>query len=265
MDSTDAPALRIAIVGAGYSGTMLAVHLLRSPNSVHIDLIDTRIPGRGLAYSTAWEQHLLNVPAARMSAFGSNPGHFLEWLKSHGQPEATPESFASRKTFGSYVQDVLQAAVAANPATHRFRHLGARAVRVTHNGAAARVFLENGDRITADRVVLATGNPAPRNLCAETERYFNAPWERGAVIDLKPDATVLLLGSGLTAVDAFLALEAQGHRGAVFCLSRRGKLPQAHTLVPRPSGSFRPWRHENGTGPPPRHSFACSQSPPGRL
>jgi len=47
---------------------------------------------------------------------------------------------------------------------------------------------------------------------------------------LELDGEVLLLGAGLTAVDAFLALRAQGHSGRVHCLSRRGKLPNAHTL-----------------------------------
>jgi uncharacterized NAD(P)/FAD-binding protein YdhS len=76
-------ALRVAIVGAGFSGTMVAVHLLRQSEAVEIDIIDPRVPGRGLAYSTSCDAHLLNVPAVRMSAFGSEPMHFLEWLHAH--------------------------------------------------------------------------------------------------------------------------------------------------------------------------------------
>jgi uncharacterized NAD(P)/FAD-binding protein YdhS len=92
------------------------------------------------------------------------------------------------------------------------------------------LLLENGDRIAADRVVLATGNPAPRPLEVTGGRYYNSPWEPGALTGLDPNATVLLLGAGLTAVDAFLALEAQGHPGAIYCLSRRGKLSHVHTV-----------------------------------
>ena len=216
-------------MGAGCGGTLVAAHLLRQSQPVHIELIDQRIPGRGLAYSTAWDQHLLNVRAARMSAFGSEPSHFLEWLRANGQPDATADSFAPRKVFGSYIQSILESAVRSAPA-HRFRHHASRAVRLVHNRTKAQVALENGERIATDRVVLATGNPAPRPLEPATGCYFNSPWDAGALTGLDPKASVLLIGSGLTAVDAFLALEAQGHRGTIYGLSRRGKLSHVHTV-----------------------------------
>lgn len=222
--------LSVAIIGGGCAGSLVAAHLLRQQQPVHIDLIDPRIPGRGLAYSTAWDQHLLNVRAARMSAFGSQPSDFLAWLRSNGRPGATPDTFAPRKVFGSYLQDVLQSALASAGPAHRFRHQASRAVRLTHDGRSARLSLQNGDHLTASRVVLATGNPWPRPFAARHPHYFNSPWEPGALTGFDPDATVLLLGSGLTAVDAFLALEAQGHSGIVYCLSRRGKLSHVHTI-----------------------------------
>src|SRR6478672_8756896 len=108
-DSTDP--LRAIIVGGGFSGTLVAIHLLRQPGCVHIDLIDQRIPGRGLAYSTVWDDHLLNVPAIRMSVFGSEPMHFLDWLHSNGKPDADAGSFAPRNLYGAYLQDVLETSI----------------------------------------------------------------------------------------------------------------------------------------------------------
>ena len=220
---------RVAIVGGGCCGTLVAVHLLRH-HPAHIDLIDERIPGRGLAYSTAWDDHLLNVPAVRMSVFGSEPMHFLEWLRTHGRPDASADCFAPRKIFGSYLQDVLYESVRAATGSSRFRHHYSRAARLTYDGRTARISLEDGERIQADRVVLATGNPAPSALGPAAPGVFNSPWEPGALTGLDPDAEVLLLGAGLTAVDAFLALQAQGHRGTIHCVSRRGKIPNVHTL-----------------------------------
>ena len=89
-------------------------------------------------------------------------------------------------------------------------------------------------------MVLALGNPAPRPLEAARERYHNTPWENGALTGLHPKATVLLLGAGLTAVDAFLALDALGHQGDIYCLSRRGKLPHVHTVYQAPEEPFAP-------------------------
>ena len=237
---TETEPLRIAIAGAGCCGTLVAVHLLRQNQPVHIDLIDRRIAGLGLAYSTVWNQHLLNVRAARMSAFGSDPGHFLDWLRVNGQPDATPNSFAPRKVFGSYLQDILQTAVRSAGPEHRLRHQWSTATRLSHDGTEVQLSLENGDRIAVDRVVLATGNPAPRPLKVGTGRYFNSPWDNGALTSLDPSSAVLLLGSGLTAVDAFLALDAQGHQGPIYCLSRRGKLSHAHTIYRKLPEAFLP-------------------------
>src|SRR4051794_27347461 len=103
----------IAIIGAGFSGTLLALHLLRRcPGSVRIHLIE-RSPrfGRGLAYSTGNLNHLLNVPAARMSAFHDRPDDFLDWLRSGDTPAAgpvTPNCFVARKVFGDYIRHHLK-------------------------------------------------------------------------------------------------------------------------------------------------------------
>src|ERR1700738_2922601 len=103
----------IAIVGAGFSGTLLALHLLRrSAPPTRLVLIERNSQfGRGLAYATGNASHILNVPAGRMSAFHDRPSDFLDWLRS--QPEipsgcvAGPGTFAPRRLFGAYVRALL--------------------------------------------------------------------------------------------------------------------------------------------------------------
>ena len=230
--------LRVIVVGAGFSGTLVAIHLLRQNACAGIDLIDPRIPGRGLAYSTVWDQHLLNVPAIRMSAFGAEPMHFLEWLQAHGMPHAEAGTFAPRKLYGTYVQSVLEASVRNSKC--RFRHHFAQAERVSFDGVTARVTLDSGEEIRGSKVVLACGNPAPRAIAARLPGYFGSPWEPGACADFDAGADILLVGTGLTAVDAFLSLRAQGHRGNVHLVSRRGKLPHAHLPYHPLAERFRP-------------------------
>lgn len=65
---------RVAIVGAGFSGTALAIHLLKeaasaaSPRNLRIDLIDPRSEiGAGVAYATRDYPYPLNVAAGQMS------------------------------------------------------------------------------------------------------------------------------------------------------------------------------------------------------
>ncbi len=225
----EASPLRVAIVGGGFSGTLVAIHLLHEERPVHIDLVDPRTAGRGLAYSTVWDDHLLNVPAVRMSAFGSEPLHFLDWLHANGQPAAAADAFAPRKLYGTYLQDTLQASIRAAGERSRFRQHYSEATDLSYNARRARLSLRNGERLQADKVVIATGNPAPRPLSNKVPGYFGSPWEAGAFAGLDPDRDVLLIGAGLTAVDAFLALASQRHRARIHVVSRRGKMPQPHT------------------------------------
>src|SRR5690606_7587856 len=59
----------IAIVGGGAAGTLAAIQLLhRAPQGWRIALYEPAPrPGEGVAYSTRRAEHLLNVPAGRMS------------------------------------------------------------------------------------------------------------------------------------------------------------------------------------------------------
>jgi len=230
--------LRVIIVGGGFSGTLVAVHLLRQSSCVEIDIVDCRLPGRGLAYSTRYDAHLLNVPAIRMSAFGSEPLHFLQWLQAHGIPSADPGLFAPRKLYGTYIQDLLATTARSAGTQSRLRHHFTDAVRMSFEGLSVNVYLRNGERLQADKVVLALGNPASRSFFDPLPGYFRSPWRPDVFRDLEPGKEVLLLGAGLTAVDAFLALVSQGHTGQIHMVSRSGKLPHSHEPYRPLPGSF---------------------------
>ncbi len=68
----------VAVIGAGFSGTMAAVHLLKQTDDrITVALVErTSEFGRGLAYGTRDITHRLNVPAAKMGAFRRE--HFSE-------------------------------------------------------------------------------------------------------------------------------------------------------------------------------------------
>ena len=84
------------IVGGGFSGAMLAARLAeRGRASVLIDRSGGF--GLGVAYSTPFPGHLLNVRSARMSAVEGRPGDFVDWLAAHAPERADPQGFAPRK------------------------------------------------------------------------------------------------------------------------------------------------------------------------
>src|SRR5258706_15355250 len=98
----------VAIVGGGCSGLLVAAQLFRQGFGGSVAIVEPRAElGRGLAYSTPFDDHLLNVPAGKMSAFPEEPEHFLNWLYAREWPGAAPGLFAPRRIYGEYLSDLL--------------------------------------------------------------------------------------------------------------------------------------------------------------
>src|ERR1700677_517923 len=102
----------IAIVGGGFSGTLVAYQLVQARKDLRIALIErSKGAGRGVAYGTTDPKHLLNVQADKMGAFPDDIGHFYRWLQAHPQnveaagiTELRPDAFVPRLLFGDYIQ-----------------------------------------------------------------------------------------------------------------------------------------------------------------
>lgn len=238
----DAPV--IAIVGAGFSGTLLAVHLLRRARSpLQVLLIErSGRPGRGLAYASASASHLLNVRVANMSALPEQPAHFHDWLRARahaagGQDDGT--AFVPRRVYGAYLEGLLAEARAGAIGGVCCTLLAAGVTQLERSAGGWRLRFDDGGSRLADRVVLCIGNLAPAPPCPlpaalPAGTYAADPWDDTALAGLPPTATVMLAGTGLTMVDTVLSLLDRGHRGPLLAVSRRGLLPQPHAAVAAP-------------------------------
>jgi uncharacterized NAD(P)/FAD-binding protein YdhS len=235
----DADCRGIAIVGGGCSGLLLAVQLLKLRYRGRITIVEPRSKlGRGLAYSSQFDEHLLNVPAGKMSAIPDAPDHFLQWINANGFPCATPAMFAPRRVYGEYLEDVLRAEMRAGDGQN-LRHICAEAVDIGVNDSGARLTLSDNSTLRAEKVVLAMGNPAScphpdasmRRLDGHLEdRWQHSPWIGDALRVRYAGERILLLGMGLTAVDSVLALHSQATPCQTYMISRRGIPPQVHNL-----------------------------------
>ncbi|MDT8757580.1 FAD/NAD(P)-binding protein [Sphingomonas psychrotolerans] len=219
----------VAIIGAGFSGTLQAINLLRHEGPRATLIERAPVAGTGLAYGAAHPSHVLNVRAGNMSAFPDDPGHFVRWLQARGVPDA-PTAFIPRVIYGEYLRELLEAAL-RDPAG-RLTLIRDEVRDVTLDGG---VKVQLGERILeADAAVLAVGNLPPHDppgLDPEklsTRRYKGDPWDASVPEDLGDDDTVLVIGTGLTMVDVVLLLDARGFRGKIVALSRRGLLPRPH-------------------------------------
>lgn len=223
----------IAVVGAGFSGSLLALQILRTDIDARVHLIEqSNTFGRGLAYGAADPGHLLNVRAANMSAFPDAPGHFTDWLRSSAPEGGEAPAFVSRQLFGAYLQALLVGVVQSGRGAGRLVAVADEAVGANFDGERPRLRLALGREIEVDYVVLATGNLPPHDppcfVGADPSRYISDPWRSGSFAEWGADDAVLLLGTGLTAVDMVLRLRSLGHAGPVKALSRRGLRPHRH-------------------------------------
>lgn len=223
------------VVGGGAAGTLVATRLLdesaRRQIPIRVTVVEPRSAlGRGVAYSATDRRHVLNVPAAKMSAYPEDAEHFLRWLHRSGR-ETAPEEFVPRCWYGRYLEHMLDAAARRAPFAE-LRVVRDRVTGIEPVGIRCRLTLASGEQLApADGVVLALGHLgvdvswAPPGL-VESGRFVADPWAPGAFDAVGGDADVLLVGSGLTMVDAAICLERPGRR--LHVVSRHGQLPRRH-------------------------------------
>jgi uncharacterized NAD(P)/FAD-binding protein YdhS len=216
----------VAIVGGGFSGCAVAAHLARySERAVSVTLFEPDALGRGAAYGTPHSEHLLNTRAHQMSLYSGEPEHFVRWLGGR----AGPMDFVSRQLYGTYVAEIAASVFGRRG----FAHVPHR-VQVVRAAGEGFVVETRDDRYGARTVVLATGNQLPRNdflpaAVLAHRNYVADPWRFDYRAVRGP---VLLVGSGLTALDAVVALRSCGHRERMHVISRHGRFPELHALVP---------------------------------
>ena len=217
----------VAIIGGGFSGTILSAQLAR--RGIASVLVDgSGRVGKGVAYSTSDPAHLLNVRAEGMSAWSGEPGHFAERFEQEGGDR---RGFAQRRLFGRYMDEILNGAIA----TGNSRPVAASASGAAREDGGWSIALDDGSVVRSEALVLAIGNQEPEGLRAFSNagaRFVGNPWGEGAraaVGDLAVSGgTALLIGTGLTMVDVVLSLDAAGYQGRIFAVSRRGLIPRAH-------------------------------------
>ncbi|RYG17781.1 MAG: FAD/NAD(P)-binding protein, partial [Caulobacteraceae bacterium] len=142
----------VAIVGAGFSGLLTAVNLLKASPHVRVTLIERRgVFGPGTAYDTGNPGHLLNVRLDNMSAFPDRPGHLADWLAEQPSWRAQ-DGFITRGVYGEYLRFLLDEAL--DDAPDRLNLIGGEARSIDRQDDGWHLAASDGE-VTADQVVLA--------------------------------------------------------------------------------------------------------------
>ncbi|MGJ5028255.1 FAD/NAD(P)-binding protein [Bradyrhizobium sp. HKCCYLS2038] len=217
------------VVGGGASGALAAVHLLNQAEPRYaVTLIEKWEEfGRGLAYRTTNPDHLLNVRAGNMSALPDDPDHFVRWLAAHSDLGlADSYCFVPRRIFGDYIASLIEPFALAGSGAALTLVTG-ECVAISEGPDGILVRLADGRSLHGDVLVLATGND-PRQA---PPAYYANPWGPQVDAGLPRDASLLILGAGLTMIDFVLTRVRAGHQGPILAISRRGLMSHAHRQV----------------------------------
>ena len=242
MSHTNSPK-EIAIIGAGFSGLMTAYHLIKEatlPLTIYI-INDKETFGRGAAYSTPHLKHLLNVPAAKMSAIHDDPNHFLEWAHKQEAYKAVNKdtlgkTFLPRKVYGDYFNSIWEDALKTKRDDTTVNIIHDSAVDIDKKDGRYTVHLRSKVQVNVDIVILATGNETPADPTIanmdfyKSSSYIKNPWLTDVTLYIKDDKDILILGNGLTTVDLIITIKNAGYKGVIHTLSPTGFsiLPHRH-------------------------------------
>ncbi len=236
--------VKIAIIGGGFSGTMIGVHLIKNAIApLEIKLInETNVLNTGIAYNPYSKKALLNVVSSRMSAFASDPDHFLNWVMqqdSFRDKDRTliANSFLPRYLYGEYLKVIWQDSLQL--AEKKKIHVDViclSAKNLTLTNSTIGIELKDKSRLSADYTIIASGNHLPGNphikssFFTSSANYFQNPWDIRSVSGINSKKPVLIIGNGLTMVDTVTGLLENGFQGQIVSISPNGFniLPHRH-------------------------------------
>lgn len=243
---------RILVIGSGLSGMLTAMRLLQSltqPTEIALlERADNQRQG-GIAYSEAttnWE-HILNLPADRISAFPETPDDFMTWANCEADRSDWPPTWQDttfgknsafpRRMYLQYLTDRLDQAVQnAVPGVSLIR-LGGEAIKIAEeqNGSLV-TYVNRADptalpkTYNADQIILATGHGEKKTPAFATDVIYHPNFianqhsadGREAIDRIGRDKTVFIVGTGLSAFDAVISLLHNGHKGRIILSSHHG-------------------------------------------
>lgn len=251
---------RVAIIGGGFCGALAMANLVKqAEDPIILEWFEpSEFLGKGSAYSTKDNVHLLNVVAERMGAFSQEPGDFYRWLQTDLGKECvkrlwpghviTGKSYVPRVIYGEYINHIINTSLLEAKSKNIIVNIHCATVidLVLHDEGTQQmgiIFDKSGlqDQLIVDAVILATGNLPPRPQKSQKgsvvghPNYVNDVWNRSKdqafphpVNELSEDTETVILGTGLTMVDAVLTLKSRGYKGKIIAISRTGLLPNTH-------------------------------------
>src|SRR5579885_63462 len=235
----------ITIVGCGAVGAAQLHHLVQQlihdNIAEHFEILvfeKTSSLAHGVAYALDDHVNLLNRNAETMSLIYHKYDDFMDWLTKNKKkwhvafPGITiskgKEAFLPRALFGMYCADTIQNAI-IYARNHKLKVsiIFDEVMSIDKHNNNYQIGTRNGWKLHSDIVILTLGNlPAQKFGChLSSEKFYHSPYPTQNLVNISSSASVGILGSRLSAIDAAIALHHRGHKGNMAFISRSGWLP----------------------------------------
>jgi uncharacterized NAD(P)/FAD-binding protein YdhS len=234
---------KLVIIGDGFAAAVTAIHLLRKGVAADsLTIIGAGTLGKGNAYGCVSPFFRLNVREDLPIVFSEDPLHFARWAESNiDDPEAKTSAgfFYRRADFGRYISELI----AAEEGFDKIQRIYSKVCALNQERRLWKLTTADGSVIEAEKVIIATGNSPPTWPCLiktdieghASTRLIENPWTGQHLAAIQAEEHIVLIGGGLTALDAIYALAAQGHRGLITIVGPRPVFPPTQA----------PWTRQN--------------------
>lgn len=237
-DSSVPTKRHVVIIGGGATGVAAFIALVLNQAATTIDIVDPGSVGQGMAFDASSSSFLCNTSVDTMSLVPGCPDDFLHYLHEQGT-KASSNDFVPRALFQRYMMNryaKYRALAETAGVSHRHIPLGATGVRALLSGDYE-VMLADGGLLAASDVLICVGYSVPIvpewvRAHVGREGIFPSVYPERAWAGTVPErATVLVIGTRLSAIDATLLLRRTGERHVIMA-SRSGLLPAVRTGTP---------------------------------
>lgn len=227
----------IAVIGGGAAGAAVFGALLCKHDEAVVHWIAGRsTTGRGVAYATDDDHHLLNVRASGMGLYVDQDEDFVQHAsRDHANVRGT--DFLPRRLFGDFIEAQVRKRISsAEQRGRRFTVHPVEALRIDPQVDGYDIFLADGTCLHVDAVVLAVGALSPRPLrtvsasALASGAYELDPWNLSQ--RTRAPRRLIVIGTGLTAVDTLLSASTRWPDAELVAVSRHGQLPFVHPVLP---------------------------------
>ena len=224
----------ICIIGSGFSAAAMLLHLDdKGVDCSTITVIGHGELGSGQAFGCVHQDFRLNVRAELMRVWPERPLEFTHWARERitDDPDAASDvgHFYRRRDFAFYMAEQLHRRAGTGSASR----IKAEATALAREEGGWRITLDDGRMLSAGKVILATGNPPPdwpfSGVVPDAPGLVRVPWRGDWPENLTGDERIVVIGSGLTALDTLHVLHCRDHRGMVTLIAPDGLLPPVQT------------------------------------